>query len=235
MSSKQSNKQLNITTFNVKGIRSNLAYAHKILENSDFLLLQEHWIYNFEKEKLQDLFPGYKVFSKHVDDEIKLQHSFRPRGHGGIAIVYKEEIVPSVTQLPDGDCRVQAIKIAGKDKLPICLVNVYMPARGTVNGLDQYENSLAMLHEIIYKYYSTHNIIIAGDWNASFQRNYKDTQDSIFKKFCEEMGLQRSSNYPTGYTYNQGDQYSQIDYILQVMHGSEGDRTRISTPKIIND
>lgn len=70
------------------------------------------------------------------------------------------------------------------------------------------------LREIIWKYENTHTIIVAGDFNASFVRQYKYPQDDLFKSFCIDMGLTKPANYPALHTYHQGQTSSQIDYIL---------------------
>ena len=82
-----------------------------------------------------------------------------------------------------------------------------------------------MLREMKFKYQSTHTIIIAGDFSASFIRHYKDTQDDLFKHFCQEMQLKLPHDYPTTHTYHQGDMTSQIDYILlkELINNSRSD------------
>ena len=42
--------------------------------------------------------------------------------------------------------------------------------------------------EIIWKYENTHTIRVAGYFNASFVRQFKDPQDDLFKSFCIDMG-----------------------------------------------
>ncbi|CAG2242064.1 unnamed protein product [Mytilus edulis] len=84
----------------------------------------------------------------------------------------------------------------------------------TDSGHDAYRAALDTLKEIILKYQHTHSIMIAGDFNASFIRHYKDPQDELFKQFCKENGLELPAKYPTDHTYFQGTSRSQIDYIL---------------------
>ena len=108
------------------------------------------------------------------------------------------------SQLPDGDNRIQAIEISTTKK-PICLINVYLPSRGTDKGHDAYRAALDILKELLLKYQITHSIIIAGDFNASFHRHYKDSQDELFKNFCTDNQIVLPSNYPIDHTYHQGD------------------------------
>ena len=120
----------------------------------------------------------FTAFTRHVNDFDPISPISRPRGYGGIAVVYKKTLSPSITQLPDGDHRIQAIEIITNDK-SICLVNIYLPARGTTTGQELYRCVLDTLREIIWKYENTRTIIVAGDFNASFLRQYRDPQDDL--------------------------------------------------------
>jgi endonuclease/exonuclease/phosphatase (EEP) superfamily protein YafD len=104
------------------------------------------------------------------------------------------------SQLSDEDNRIQAIEISTRDD-PIYLTNVYLPPRGSDQGHNLYRAALATLREMIFKYQSTYTIIIAGDFNASFIRHYKDTRDDLFKSFGQEMQLKLPHDYPTTHTY----------------------------------
>ncbi|CAG2225453.1 unnamed protein product [Mytilus edulis] len=160
----------------------------------DIILLQEHWLFNYEKEHLKQHHTDFLTFSRHVDDDEPMSPIGRPRGYGGIAILYRKSMSSMFSQLPDGNNRVQAIEIATTGN-PTCLINVYLPSRGTDSGHDAYRAALDTLKEIILKH-------------------YKDPQDELFKQFCKENGLELPAKYPTDHTYFQGTSRSQIDYIL---------------------
>jgi len=204
---------LRIVSFNVKGFHSNGNYFNELIDKYDIILLQEHWLFNFEKELLKQYHPEFLTFTRQVDDEDPLSPLCRPREHGGIAIMYRKSMSSKISQLLDEDNRIQAIEISTTDD-PICLINVYLPSRGSDQGHNLYRAALDTLREMMFKYQSTDTIIIAGDFNASFIRHYKDTQNNLFKNFCQEMQLRLPHDYPTTHTYHQGDMTSQIDYIL---------------------
>ncbi|VDI00795.1 Hypothetical predicted protein [Mytilus galloprovincialis] len=186
---------LRIVSFNIKGFNSNKNYFDEILDKHDIVLIQEHWLFNYEKELLKQHHSDLITFSRQIDDNEPLSPISRPRGHGGIAILYRKSMSTMFSQLPDGDNRIQAIEIS-TTKDPICLINVYLPSRGTDKGHDAYRAALDILKELLLKYQRTHSIIIAGDFNASFHRQYKDTQDELFKNFCKENQIELPSNYP---------------------------------------
>jgi hypothetical protein len=51
----------------------------------------------------------FTAFTRHVNDFDPISPISRPRGYGGIAVVYKKTLSPSITQLPDGDHRIPTI------------------------------------------------------------------------------------------------------------------------------
>ncbi|CAG2247840.1 unnamed protein product [Mytilus edulis] len=177
---------LRIVSFNIKVFNSNKNYFNELLHKHDIILLQEHWLFNYEKEQLKQHYSDFLTFSRHIDDDEPMSPIGRPRGHGGIAILYRKSMSSMFSQLPDGNNRVQAIEISTTGN-PTCLINVYLPSRGTDSGHDAYRAALDTLKEIILKYQETHSIITAGDFNASFIKHYKDSQDELFKQFVKRM------------------------------------------------
>ena len=194
---------MSLATFNIKGFQSNQNYYSELLQKFDILLQQEHWLFNFEQDIWKLYHTDFTSFTRHVDDFDPISPINRPKRYVGIAVVYKKTLSPSITQLPDGDHIIQAIYIITNYK-SICLVNVYLPARGIATGQELYWSALYTLREIIWKNEDTHTIIVAGDFNAFFVRQYKDPQDDLFKSFCIDMGLTKPANYPTLHTYHQG-------------------------------
>lgn len=92
-----------------------------------------------------------------------------------------------------------------------------------------------ILKELLLKYQRTHSIIIAGDFNASFHRQYKDTQDELFKNFCKDNQTVLPSNYPIDHTSHQGDSKSQIDYIRTKPRENDDESTEYMQVKILRE
>ena len=83
----------------------------------DFIILQEHWLWDFECDKLQQLMPGYEAShrhraSDHYDNILPFQ---RPRGQGGVAVLYKKHLAPYVKVIDDGSERVLPILFTLQD------------------------------------------------------------------------------------------------------------------------
>ncbi|CAG2212379.1 unnamed protein product [Mytilus edulis] len=222
---------LRIVSFNIKGFKN---YFDELLDKHDIVLIQEHWLFNYEKELLKQHHSDFITFSRQIDDNEPLSPISRPRGHGGIAILYRKSMSTMFSQLPDGDNRIQAIEIS-ITKDPICLINVYLPSRGTDKGHVAFRAALDILKELLLKYQRTHSIIIAGDFNASFHRQYKYTQDELFINFCKDNQIVVTSNCPIDHTYHQGDSKSQIDFILTKPREKDDESTEYMQMKILRE
>ena len=118
-----------------------------------------------------------------------------------------------MTPIPDGSDRIVAVDIQS-DSSNICLVCVYMPARGSAGGDMEFQDTLDELHELIEKYRPIHRIIIGGDFNASLHRSQTVIWDTLLGEFLKEHNLQLPSHYPvkTTYRHEGTGASSQIDY-----------------------
>ncbi|CAG2242590.1 unnamed protein product [Mytilus edulis] len=217
-----------------KGFNFNKNYFDELLDKHDIVLIQEHWLFNYEKELLKQHHSDFITLSRQIDDNEPFSPISRPRGHGGIAILYRKSMSTMFSQLPDGDNRIQAIEIS-TTKDPICLINVYLPSRGTDKGHVAFRAALDILKELLLKYQRTHSIIIAGDFNASFHRQYKYTQDELFINFCKDNQIVVTSNCPIDHTYHQGDSKSQIDFILTKPREKDDESTEYMQMKILRE
>ncbi|VDI21830.1 Hypothetical predicted protein [Mytilus galloprovincialis] len=83
-----------IVSFNCKNVRNSMDCIKDILfkENSKIVCLQEHWLFNFEKNSLDGLFPECDWTAKLVDELNPIGPTQRPRGYGGVAILWREDI-----------------------------------------------------------------------------------------------------------------------------------------------
>jgi hypothetical protein len=82
------------------------------------MCLQEHWLYSFVKQILQGLdFIGKRFLSviKSVDDMVPISPIHRPRGYGGVAIVYSKELEHCTTPIPDAGSNIAGVVISTTD------------------------------------------------------------------------------------------------------------------------
>lgn len=95
-------KPLTIATLNVKNIESNAVFVKELLQDCDFLAIQEHWLFNFQLQELEKKFSSHLAHSKAADDDNPLPPSQKPRGYGGVAILYRNNLDVTVKKLPVG-------------------------------------------------------------------------------------------------------------------------------------
>ena len=95
-------KQLKFTTYNSHGHGAGrFEYIQKLCDNSDFILIQEHWLLNKQSHLFEQKFPGIRAHSvSGMDDNTIL----RGRPFGGCAVLWKEclkfKVTPVIT-----DCK----------------------------------------------------------------------------------------------------------------------------------
>ena len=227
------NQKLKIATINIQSCKSNKVYLEKIIHQYDIVCIQETWLYEFESNMLHDLSPNHCVTSKSSDKDDPIPPTERARGHGGVAIIWKDTHDNIVQPLEDGGVRINVIEI--KTPEPLIIVNSYLPAR---NGgqKDQYLEILDELSEIIYKYSPTHRIVIMGDMNASLFRTPPNVQDQMFRSFCTKHNINISDLYPKIDTFfhHNGKHSASLDYILQVNNQGLVSDVRVQTDDPVN-
>ena len=149
-------------------------YVEELLKNNQIVALQEHWLYNFEKQTLCDLFPNHNNYCKCSDDTSPIPPKVRPKGVAGVAFLWNQDLDDIVTPLSDGSDRVIAIHVqAGRTST--VLINTYMPANGTLSDI-AYEEVLDEVQIIFDKYSPSNKIIWMGDMNATVKQ-YRNNQN----------------------------------------------------------
>ena len=111
----------------------------------DVIAIQEHWLYGFEKNKLEEVSPHYNWHTRSADDDDPIPPTMRNRGHGGVAIFWKKKYTDH-EELPDGSPRTVAIRISNT-----IVINSYLLCKGTY-PLHLYQEEMDLLAEISSKY-----------------------------------------------------------------------------------
>ena len=88
-------------------------------------ILQEHWLYDFEKSELQSFLPGFRCLVRCVGEMDPISQLQRARGMAGIAIYYRDNLSKTIEEKPDGSPRIATVKI-NATFTPIILIGVYL-------------------------------------------------------------------------------------------------------------
>jgi len=172
-----------IGSYNCRGYNnSKTNYINNLLSKCDMLLLQELWLSETQLEVLGNvnrdvLFTGVSGF-----DQSKL---LTGRPYGGCAIMWRSNVLANVTPIAVDSKRICAVQIS-TDSWKIILINVYLPFEDSDVKSDEFVNLLALIEDFIAKYSDCH-IVLAGDFNVDFSREWLHT--AILNSFCDDLGL----------------------------------------------
>lgn len=130
---------------------------------------------------------------------------------GGVAIAWKKGI--DIHKLPkEGNERIITVLIPTSK--PCLVVNVYMPSQGKESSNYEYQRHTDILRDICKRYRHDHNIIIAGDWNASLQRTRPNKADQMMRDFLIQLDLSNDTISTPTFYHHSGTACSKIDYFV---------------------
>ncbi|KAK3085377.1 hypothetical protein FSP39_002384 [Pinctada imbricata] len=192
---------------------ANKQVVQDLMKYNDIITIQEHWLFKFEENEIIELADSLDSMCLTVcsDEDEPIQPHYRPRGKGGLAIIWKKELHEQIQVLPELNNRIAGIKI-GKDTV---LFSVYLTSRGGRGADMEFEEQIEQLKEINTKYME-YKIVYIGDFNASLHREKGYRRDKVFKEAVQMMDFILPENYPETPTFYHcnGMDSSQIDYIL---------------------
>ena len=191
-------------------MKSNIPYINHLLEteNPTILCLQEHWLFNFERDICHELLDGYDVLIHCIDDDDPIIPAFRTRGHGGVAIVYKRNLAHISEQSPEGGPRLAVLKVSLPT--PLIVMSAYMPCRGAYTNED-FNEVVDVIAEILDKY-DDHTIVLGGDININLEKPCSRSKNLI--KLIQEKRMTYNKKQKSTFFHHDGRSQSQIDYIL---------------------
>ena len=187
-----------------------MKYLTELCEGYDMVMVQEHWLYQFELDEITSFFPNHRWAARAVDEKDPILPTHKPRGKAGVLTIWKEGIDNMVQTEIDGSPRTLVVTIKCQEK-DVCLINTYMPTY--TGSCDEYAKMLDEIYEIGQKY-ADHIVVWGGDLNASLRRVKKNKHDALLTKFCkDELWVDKTGCSTSTYFNNNGSQ-SQIDYFL---------------------
>ena len=176
---------INIASLNAKNVKTNINFIKYLSESVHVIFLQETWLYRFQVNVVTAIFENTEFSCGCVDDDAPLAPSLHMREYGGTCILWHCSLNPMIRKLPETNSRIKAVELKCQTVL-LCLVNVYLPARGTSANEMLLAECLDELHEIFVKYSLSHTLVVGGDFNASSHRGEGIRRDVLFLKFVHE-------------------------------------------------
>ncbi|XP_063397223.1 uncharacterized protein LOC134681515 [Mytilus trossulus] len=102
---------------------------YELFKSTDIFLIEEHWLFNFQLNLLNELNQNICGIEKEVDDKDTINPTNLPRGYGGTGYLWKKDLDNFINPLDIGNDRICCVELLGSSKL--LLVSVYLPCKGT--------------------------------------------------------------------------------------------------------
>ena len=215
---------LRISTFNCKYFKGSLKkkFCKELLDDSDFLLIQEHWLY-------EDNFHKFDEIDKDINICKNGKSAMNPsvirvgRPHGGCIILWKDNIKCNILPIQTISKRLNCIKVECDEGYDFLLFNIYMPtddrtanSNSPSSNFNEFQDVLAEI-SITSQNNPTSFIIVAGDFNSDFSRD--SLQVNELKQFCLDQSLESCnflscSNVQYSFECKMSGSRSLIDHIL---------------------
>lgn len=167
-----------LISFNCKCIKRSVDCVRRLCVAADVIALQETW-----------LLPHDIAFLGQINDDFAFTGNsavdtsagvLRGRPYGGVALLWRKSLFPSVTVVSCNNVRLAAIKIVSQDR-SILIFSVYMPTDSNDN-VTVFTDCLSEISAIIESN-NVQSVIILGDFNA----HPGELFGSEMLSFCEEQ------------------------------------------------
>ena len=198
-------------SYNCRGINVlKYAFLDKLLQSSDFLFLQEHWLHTDDIPSLAN-FSSSSIFvhgCSGMQDGVLLNG----RPYGGVAIVWHSRLNHTVSIYNHFSTRCCAVCVT-LGRFKFALICVYFPTDNFSNSpSEELLDTIDCLETFIYSL-DVDGIILGGDLNTDFLRD--NAQSRCVSAFCERINIVPCITFvhpSLNYTRSHNDVSSFIDH-----------------------
>jgi exonuclease III len=190
---------LSVMSYNCRGfIFVKSSYINNLLLNSDVLFVQQHWL---SDKQLPDLNHINAHFLSHAVCGFDNSEVLIGRPYGGCSILWRSDIQARVESVDTNSKRICAIRMC-TDSWNVLFINVYLPYEDSERRSDDFCSQLTAIEYLMCQHSDCH-IILGGDFNVDFSRNWFHTE--LLTDFCDNLNLEpvyQHSNYHVDYSYS---------------------------------
>ena len=177
----------------------------------DVLFIQEHWLSSSQSSQTDHIHSNILCHAVSGFDNSEVL-SGRP--YGGCAILWRSDMVARVDTITTNSRRICAIKMS-TDKWNILFINVYMPYEDGEDHTEDFCMQLSVIEYIISQNANCH-IVIGGDFNVDFSRNWFHTD--LLTDFFDKLSLEPSTRHTDNrvdYTHSFNDiRFTVFDFFI---------------------
>ena len=94
---RRDDSSLGVVTINIEGVVANRLFLEELCADNDIISLQEHWLWDFQKEWISQNFKNFDVLIRCHDSNEPISHFNIPRGQSGVAILYSNKLSDKIT------------------------------------------------------------------------------------------------------------------------------------------
>ena len=84
--------EIHIASLNSKNLKTSAYIIEELLKQHQIILIQEHWLFEAQINTIGDLNKNINFVGKGVDKYNPVLPKSMPRGYGGVAIIWRENI-----------------------------------------------------------------------------------------------------------------------------------------------
>ena len=153
---------IRVSCWNARGYLASIPYIRELLSECDILALSEHWVYENQLYKLNDISDSHHCFAR-SSKMASAEDYGKGRGQGGVALFWKKSLtgVSIVSDIiMDRAC---AIRMQTPSYEIFHFVSVYLPSQGNPESL---ETTLDEISEILESREEQSFTILLGDFNG---------------------------------------------------------------------
>ena len=172
-----------IASFNCRGYNEfKVPFIRQLSSQCSVLCLQEHWLSDTQIANLSSISDDFLCTGVCGFDPSAI---LTGRPYGGCAVLWRSCIDASVDIIDTHSRRLCSVKFKTVD-WELLVINVYLPHEGDDAHTEDFFRQLSCIELIISQHPHAH-IIVCGDFNVDFARNWRHT--NVLNDFCDRLFL----------------------------------------------
>ena len=150
----------------MRGWASSEPYLHTLLSKVDIMCIQEHMLYDCEKDRIESTHIDFSSIVK-CSKRLNSINCGKYVGNGGVGILYKHGI--KAVEIKSQSDRICGLKVI-TGQTPIYVICVYLPQVSCTTA--SFDDVLMELNSMVINCSSKGDVLIAGDMNVQLSNQY---------------------------------------------------------------
>ena len=219
------NKELQVTSINTQGLKSNSEYLSSLLDTNDIIFVCEHWLSNAEEVLAENL------SNRHYVKFTPAEKGPNGRPYGGNCFLVSKKL--KNTKIVHEDSNILAMQFKCNN-VNMLIIGLYLTCYRDQSSIEKYSSQLNTISGIIEMYVDECEIMIVGDYQAFPSDIYDTTSRNSTKRnplspllcsFVQEHSLElidvtRGSGPTFSYQHKTLPNQSYVDHVCVLQDSS---------------